>query len=378
MQFVDTVVPAGTRLTGDGYLVGEVRCARTGCQQYHASQVGMTGDSIVTVYRPESAVFAKDSLATFAGKPITVGHPAEPVTAENWRQFAVGDIGMEIARDGEYVKVPIKLMDAEAIKVVQGGTRELSMGYTTDVKIEDGTAPDGTPYQAVQVGPIRINHLAIVPRARGGSELRVGDDAKEWGAAPITQPQQKDKRTMSDATLRTVVVDALSVITTDQGAQAIEKLTKDREDAKKALADADKAHADALAKKDEEIGTLKVELKKAQDAAPKPADLDKLVADRAELVAKVKAIDAKIDPAGKSDADLRKAAVASKLGDAEVKDASDAEITGMFRAIAKDVKAADPVADALRNGKTVTADAAAEAYAKMVADIASQHLATAN
>lgn len=369
MQFVDATIPTGMRLTNDGYLVGEVRCARTGCQQYMAREIGLQRDGLVNVYRPETAVFDKDSLATFAGKPVTVGHPSEAVTADNWRQHAVGDVGTDIARDGEFVRVPIKLMDAAAIKSVQSGTREISMGYTTDIKVEDGTAPDGTPYQAIQIGPIRINHLAIVPRARGGSELRIGDGAVTWGAAPIIPATDKETITMSDA-LRTVVVDGLSVSTTDQGAHAIAKLQADLQSSAAKLTDAEKSHTATIAKKDEEIGALKADLKKAQDALPKPADLDKMVADRAALVTVVKAIDAKIDPAGKTDADLRKAAVSAKLGDEMVKDASDAEIAGMFKAIAKDIKAADPVRTALINGRaTVDAnDNGQSAYEKRLSD----------
>ncbi len=162
---------------------------------------------------------------------------------------------------------------------------------------------------------------------------------------------------MSDA-LRTVVVDGLSVTTIDQGAQAIDKLQKALADSAANVTKLQADHTAALATKDEEIGTLKADLKKVQDAAPRPADLDKLVADRAALVTPVKAIDAKIDVSGKSDADLRKAAVAAKLGDEMVKDASDAEIAGMFKAIAKDVKAADPFRDALKQGVQPTADAA--------------------
>lgn len=189
---------------------------------------------------------------------------------------------------------------------------------------------------------------------------------------------------MSDA-LRTVVVDGLSVQTTDQGAQAIDKLQKALADSSANIAKLQTDHAAALkakdadlAKKDEEIGTLKADLKKAQDAAPKPADIDKMVADRAALVTTVKAIDVKIDVAGKTDADLRKAAVAAKLGDEMVKDASEAEIAGMFKAIAKDVKPADPFRTIVANGLQQTNDAdkaVTDAYAQMVKDMQSGTIA---
>ena len=177
IQFTDLADISGIRVTADGYMVGQVRCARTGCQTYMATDIGLPGSGTVSVYRPPEVVFAKDSLATFAGKPVCMGHPPEMVTSDNWRTYAVGDIGTEIARDGEFVSVPYKIMDAAAIKAVQDGTRQISMGYTTGLSIEDGVAPDGTPYQVVQTGPIRINHLAIVPQARGGSNLRIGDGA---------------------------------------------------------------------------------------------------------------------------------------------------------------------------------------------------------
>jgi hypothetical protein len=187
---------------------------------------------------------------------------------------------------------------------------------------------------------------------------------------------------MSDA-LRTVTVDGLSVSTTDQGAQAITTLLQRIADAANKASQTETAHIAALADKDktiaakdEEIGTLKADLKKAQDAAPKPADIDKLVADRATLVTTVKALDAKIDVAGKSDADLRKAAVAAKLGDEMVKDASEAEIAGMFKALAKDIKPADPFAAAVKDGIQPTGDAdkaVTDAYAAMVKDMQSAH-----
>lgn len=154
-RFTDAVTLANTRKTNDGYLVAEIRCARTGCQTYLGSEIGVQDKDKVTVYRPESTVFNRDSMATFAGKPITIGHPSEMVTAENWKDHAVGDIGEDIARDGEFIRVPIKLMDAAAIKQVEDGMREVSMGYTTPISLEDGVAPDGTPYQAVQTGPLR-------------------------------------------------------------------------------------------------------------------------------------------------------------------------------------------------------------------------------
>lgn len=148
--------------------------------------------------------------------------------------------------------------------------------------------------------------------------------------------------------LRTVLIDGLSVETTDAGAQALEKLTKAldaKDDAARKMAD---DHAATVAAKDEEIGKLKADLKAAKDAEITPDKLSDMIAARVALEGAVRAIDKDIDPKGMTDADLRKAAVAKKLGSELVADASDAEIAGMFKAISKDAKPADPVKDAIK------------------------------
>ena len=339
LNFADRVTIDSPRLTGDGYMTATVRCARTGCQDYRASELGMIGDHVVTVYRPESAVFAKDSLASYAGKPVTLNHPPVMVTADNWKDYAAGEVGNEIARDGEFVVVPMKLMDAAVIKAVQDGTREISMGYTTPLSVEDGVAPDGTPYQAVQTGPIRINHLAVVPRARGGESLRIGDSADKWGASPLTDAEKKEGA-MPD--LLKIMVDGLQVETTDAGAKAIQKLQKDLTDmATKYASEKEKMQAEVdakeaeMAKKDAAIA--KLESEKLTDA-----QIEARASARADLVAKAKLVADGVEAAGLSDADLRKAAVTKALGDAAVSGKSQAYIDARFDILVEDADKADP------------------------------------
>lgn len=149
---------------------------------------------------------------------------------------------------------------------------------------------------------------------------------------------------MSDS-LKTVVLGDKAVSVALGDVAAIEQYKTDMQ---RQLNDAKATHEAAVAGKDEQIGKLKADLATAQAAAV--VDVDKLVAERSELVGKVKAIDGKIDPTGKSDAELRRAAVASRFGDADIKDAPDAEINGMFKAIVSSQKQGNPVADAMRQG----------------------------
>lgn len=379
MKFTDAMSIAGTRRRDDGYLVADARVARTGIQIYAGHEVGKPEMAVVRVYRPDSEVFSRDTLASFAHRPVTNDHPDEAVTAGNWKDHAVGNTSDEIARDGSFVRVPLMVADAKAIDLVEKGKRELSAGYSCDLTWESGQTADGQAYDAIQKN-IRANHVAIVQRGRAGSEVRIGDGATQWGAAPIIDHHPEKDKPM---TLKTVTVDGIPIEVTDQGATVIATLQKRVSDAATQIADLEKKAKEdeeeaekKFAKKDEEIGTLKADLKKAQDSAPQAADIDRMVADRAKLVTTIKAIDSKIETDGKSDADLRKAAVAAKLGVEMVKDASEAEIAGMFKAIAKDVKPADPVRTALQGGLH-TGDAAKtvnDAYAAMVKDMQSAHL----
>ena len=154
--------------------------------------------------------------------------------------------------------------------------------------------------------------------------------------------------------MKTVVLGDTAVQVALADAQAIEQFKRD---SAQALKDAETKQAAVLAEKDEQIGKLKADLVKAQDAAN--IDVDALVAARTDLLGKIKAIDASIETAGKSDAELRKAAVAAKLGDAMVKDASDAEINGMFKAIASTASGSTQVADAFKAGVKSIGDASA-------------------
>jgi hypothetical protein len=343
-KFVDRASMGKPRKTADGYLVGEVRCARTGCQQYRASELGLMGDAIVTVYRPGSAVFSRDSFATYAGKPVTINHPPEMVTADNWKRYAVGDIGTDIVRDGEFVSVPYKIMDAAAIAAISNGTREVSMGYTTPLDVVDGVAPDGTPYQAVQTGPIVINHLAIVPQARGGSDLRIGDAADNWGASPITIADNKGGD-MPD-NLRKIMVDGLQVEVTDAAAVAIQKLQATISDMDmKAKAAKEKADEE-MAAKEKELAAKDAKIADLEKGKLTDADLDARVAARADLIGKAKAIAKDVATAGLSDAAIRKAVVAAKLGDAAIAGKAEAYIDARFDILAESVKDADPLATA--------------------------------
>ncbi|MDX0930579.1 MULTISPECIES: DUF2213 domain-containing protein [Sinorhizobium] len=372
MKFTDLAPIAGTRRTADGYLVADVRTARTGIQLYAGHEVGKPGMQAVKVYRPEDQVFDKASLGSYAHKPVTNDHPAEAVTADNWKALSVGSIGDEVARDGEFVRIPLIVMDAAAIKAIDDGKRELSAGYTCDLAWEPGTTPAGEKYDAIQKD-IRINHVAIVQRGRAGSEARIGDGAGKWGVSPVNT-QIADER-IPKMDLRKILVDGLTVETTDQGAQAITKLQKDLESSAAKFADAEKAHQTALAAKDAEMAKKDAEIDSLKGKVLSDADLDKRVQARADLVTKAKVLAKDVKTEGFSDAAIRKAVVVAKLGDAAVADKSEAYIDARFDMLVEDASknGADPFRTVVQQGLTQTSDAStsATAHKSMVSELES-------
>ena len=150
-------------VTDEGFLVDSPIVGRVGIQLYKNAD-----GSVRREFRPPEEVFNSDSLNSFVGKPITDGHPAEMVNSKNAKSLLVGAIHTEGKQDGENVVAGITIHDADMIdKVMNGGKRELSLGYKLDIE-EIAGEWNGQQYDAIQRN-IRINHLAIVPRGRAGN-----------------------------------------------------------------------------------------------------------------------------------------------------------------------------------------------------------------
>lgn len=358
--FTDLASVTGTRTTADGYLVAECRVARTGIQEYAGFEIGAS-DATKTyrVWRPESEVFKADSLASFAHKPVTVGHPDESVTAETWRRDAVGNVGGEIARDGGYVRVPLIVMDKSAIDAVQSGTREISMGYDCRLEMGDGVTPEGEPYNAIQ-RDIRINHCAIVEKGRAGPACRIGDR--------VRPPQKKE------TIMKTVTVDGRKIEVADDVAAIIEALQAETIKQGDTLAEV----AKVLPKADKIMGELRTELAAkdkiladalqaaddARKAVPTAADLAKMAKDRADLIDAAKKIAPDVEIGDHDAAGIRALVVGKKMGDAAVKDRSIDYVSAMFDALASVASDAetDPIRDAMKAGGTGKTVSPRDAY----------------
>jgi len=350
LQMTCVLDAANVRETSDGYLTAMVRCARTGIQLYRGYEVGEPNRKSVRVYRPEEEVFNTDSLHTYAHRPITNDHPPVPVNSETWKKYSAGQTGEQVARDGQFVVVPMVLMDQSVIKDYQRGKKQLSLGYSCDLVWDAGVTPDGEEYDAVQRN-IRANHLAVVAVARGGSELKIGDDEEE-GVAMTMKAMTVDGIAVEMPDIAVQVVDRAIKARDTQVAMMTADLKTAQDALAKAIADATSAATaakSAIETKDAENKTLSKQL---EDAKITPQKLDAMVADRSAVVGIAKKIlGDKLVVDGKTISDIRRQCVDSYLGN-DAKDFTDDQVFSAFNMMAKDAK---PVSSG--NGRDVLADA---------------------
>jgi hypothetical protein len=431
-------VTDASRRTADGYLVASAKVARVGVQKYKGTEVGRPTMDSVILYRPEEEVFSRDAMHSMANKPVTFTHPSRMVDAKSWTKHAKGFSGNDVVRDGDFVRVPLMLTDAETIKAFEeGGARELSVGYTTDIEWTAGTTSSGEKYDGIQRA-IRANHHALVPVARGGRDLTLGDagmkckncgsyvadddktcpschvnlhdaqftaeerkslakagKAKPDGSYPIRNvadlknaihawgrggatasdrawiikrakalgatselPEDwtsKDAGEHGERKMTQIMVDGIPIEVadeksamilqqalarrkvrdqngdddddddTDQGGRPGKKADEEAEREKQ-----ERGYKDAIAAKDGEIAALRDQLKKASLT---DAQQDAIIAQRTTVLDAAKPLlPSGWSPAGKSLAEISRAAVTNQMGDAAVKDMDDAAIAGAFRA----------------------------------------------
>ncbi len=152
---------------------GKAAITRSGVFEYRASELGVGGDEIVKVYRPQEAIFNQDTIASLRGAAITIDHPENGVAPDNWRSLVVGNIvGEPAAIDTDRLGADILIGDKSAIDRIDGGESELSIGYTFQFdKVDDKRLG----YDFKTIGHLDINHVAVVKRGRAGANVRVFD-----------------------------------------------------------------------------------------------------------------------------------------------------------------------------------------------------------
>lgn len=243
--------------TSEGFLIcRNVPIARIGEQDYLARELQLDGDQdrIVKVNRYDVDVFDKAALASFEGKPVTDGHPADSVGPENFGALAKGHI-QNVRREGDRMVADLYINDANLISDIQNGIkREVSCGYMCNYE------PDGEGFKQTK---IRGNHVAVVHSGRAGHEVAIKDAAAKTA----------EERTHAMSKFSRAVLTAFGVAAKDaKDEEELKSLTELASDALESEP-AEKAPEDVPA---EDEGC---EEEKAKDEAPDDlsAKLDKVI-----------------------------------------------------------------------------------------------------
>ena len=237
--------------TGEGFLIcRNVPVARTGMQEYRGREIGLETDEIVKVWRPESEVFDPAAMASFEGKPVTNDHPTELVTPDNVARYEMGHIQNVRRGSGEFSDFllgDLHIHDAELIKAIRNGKRQISCGYECEYVEKDGKI-----YQT----NIRGNHVAVVDEGRAGAKAAIMDSINS------NQPEKAERtRRMSK---KSSILKLFGLAASGRSEEELNRL---------ALDTADALEEQAEVKAEEKVGETAPVAADQTSAEEKPAEL---------------------------------------------------------------------------------------------------------
>lgn len=255
--FAPTKLSENIRETPEGFLVClDVPIARTGWQDYGKGETPLEvgNDGKVNIHRHSDDVFHPETIASYEGKPLTIGHPNEFVDPDNWKHLAKGVIQNVRKSDKkdddgeESLLADILVTDSIAIGLIKNGLREVSCGYEAMYE----QTGEGKARQHTIIG----NHLALVDQGRAGPSYAIND--------------HKTKRLNAMSKLTEQLKTWFSQ-TVDEAAEAVGKKEDDKvkDDAGKVEKKADGSTSyDELAKMVKDLGSKIESMGKPKDEAP--------------------------------------------------------------------------------------------------------------
>jgi len=345
-------------LTSEGYLRAWATIARTGVQMYTDAD-----GSIRREYRPENEVASPESLASFAGKAITLEHPPILLDSANTKDYQIGFSGTEVVYDNGFVRAVMTITDKDAIeRIMRGDAKEVSAGYRVNYEATPGVTDNGENYDGVQK-EINGNHIAVVRRGRAGPQVKLHldrlDAADPYLFSPIEEPSMTAKVNFDGAEFEVSEGVALAITKERDDAQKsyeemkktydemVSKASKMKEEmdamAKemKGKCDAAEGRADALA---QELDAAKVDLEAAEQV-----NVDSLVEERIALLDKARtSLDSTFDFTGKTAREIMEASIKAVRGDADLSERSDDYVTAMFDTLAESGRSDSATTEELR------------------------------
>lgn len=315
---VGDFAPSSRTMTSKGLLCRDaVLAVAPQVREYHPTELGLpVGDGkMIRMFTPPDVLFTPlvmDNINDFVES-----HPeGNQVTPDNWRKFAIGD-AKNIRRDGNKLIGDLLVKDKQAIQTIQDGKKvELSLGYELAAELQSGRTDDGQEYDVLVTSMIG-DHVALVKRGRGGSSVRIGDEKTESKMLKIK---------LANGQTFDVEGENLEPMQQAIDAQNTElKTLKEQSDADITIGEktfkatdvvAIQAAFDAIVQQKTDAETKVTEL---EQNSIKPEDVEKLAAERADVVTEARSLKADLDDKGKTVDDIKAEAVTAHAGDAAVK-----------------------------------------------------------
>lgn len=179
--------------TPEGFLLcRDVPITRDGVLAYldEESTITPDGSGVIKMLRSIEDLSDEDTIASFEGKPVTIGHPGEFVGPENFRRLAVGvvqNVRVGSGDDSDKLLADLLIQDREAIQAVkEGKLRQVSCGY----EVKEQEVEPGLGRHTGIIG----NHVALVEKGRCGNSCAIIDQDKLRARFEMPKKQSlKDK-----------------------------------------------------------------------------------------------------------------------------------------------------------------------------------------
>lgn len=353
--------------TKEGYLkCVNVRLAKAPqVRQYYAyefpSLEGYSADQIINIYTPAEELFKPETIASFNGVDATDYHPPKnEINASNWKDYHIGYCE-NVRQEGDYLVGDLLIKDKISIDLIQSNERiEMSLGYGAMLVVEQGTAPDGTPYQAKFIN-FNGDHIALVKYGRCGGDCRIGDEKQTPKGKTMEVSVNGIRFDIGD---NKPLADALK-----QQQDQLENLKAAKlkvgdkqfsigDELKAVQAVVDQLHTDKT--------TLEQKVGDLEKNQMTPEKLEQAATERAAVIADAKALVPTVKTEGCTCEQIKRDVIAAKAGDAlvgavlgsvAVGDAKPDQIDTVFRALSavKGTQPSNPVGDALNQQQQVNA-----------------------
>lgn len=181
----------------DGSIVADAFITKAGVFEYPDAKYP---GGIRRELRPDSEVYSRATMDSFANVVCTPTHPPKLLDATNAKKWMVGSTGdtvtrTPVANDADWLVARVMVTDAPTIKRMDAGENATSCGYACWIDPVSGVDPKYGRFDVIQRG-IFGNHVAVAcASGRAGRTARVRMDSEitpQERAAAMQQAKRRD------------------------------------------------------------------------------------------------------------------------------------------------------------------------------------------